>query len=52
MGIMPGHQGGVHAAKLAAPFVERGGADAVFPAEFRNWAAALCLFENGDDLAV
>ena len=47
-----GHQGGVHAAKLTAPFVERGRADAVFPAEFRNRAAALGLLEHGDDLAV
>lgn len=50
--LEPGHRRGVHAAELAAPFVKRGGADAVFPAEFRDWAAALCLLEHGDDLAV
>lgn len=47
-----GHQGGIHAPELAAPFVKRGGTDAMFPAEFRNRAATLCLLENGDDLAV
>jgi len=48
----PGHQGGIHAAKFAAPFVKRGRTDAVFPAEFRNWAATLGLFEDGNDLAI
>jgi hypothetical protein len=46
------HQGGIHAAELAAPLVKRGRADAVFPAQFRDRAAALGLLENGDDLAV
>jgi hypothetical protein len=47
-----GHQGGVHAAEFTAPFVKRGRTDAVFPAKCRNRAPALCLLENGDDLAV
>jgi len=50
--IEAGHQRGVHTAELATPFVERGGTDAVFPAEFRDRAAAFCLLENGNDLAV
>jgi hypothetical protein len=50
--LEPGHERGVHAAELAAPFVERGRTDAVFPAEFRYWATALCLLEYRNDLAV
>ena len=47
-----GHQRGVHAAELGAPFVERGVADAVLAAQFRDWRAALGLLEEGDDLAI
>ena len=47
-----GWKGGVHTSKLAAPFVERGRSDAVFPEKLRNRATALCLLENGNDLAV
>ena len=50
--LEPGHERGVHAAELAAPFVKRGRTDAVFPAEFGDRATALCLLEYGNDLAV
>ena len=50
--LEPGHQRGVHAAELAAPFVERSGADAVLTAEFGYRTATFCLLENGNDLAV
>ena len=50
--LEPGHQRGVHAAELAAPFVERRRTDTVLPAELGNRATALCLLENGNDLAV
>ena len=50
--LEPGHQGGIHAAEFAAPFVKRGGTDAVLPAQFWNRAAGLGLLEYGDDLAV
>ena len=47
-----GHQRGVHAAELGAPYVERGVADAVLAAQLSDWGAALGLLENGDDLAI
>jgi len=50
--LEPCHQGGVHAAELAAPFVKRGRTDPVLPAEFGDRAAALGLLEYGDNLAV
>lgn len=46
------HQGSVHAAKFAAPFVKHGGTDVLLPAEFGNRAAGLCLLEDGNDLAI
>ncbi len=47
-----GHQRGIHAAELGAPFVERGVADAVLAAQLWDWRAALGLLEDGDDLAI
>ncbi len=47
-----GHQRGVHAAELGAPFIERGIADAVLAAQLRDWAADLSLLKNGNDVAV
>lgn len=46
------HQRRIHAAVLGAPFVERGVADAVLAAQFRDRAAGFGLLEDGDDLAV
>ena len=50
--LQAGHQRGIHTAEFAAPFVERGGTDAVLTTELRNWAASLCLLEHGNDLSV
>lgn len=50
--LEPGHQRGVHAAKLAAPFVEGGRTDAMLPTKLGDRAAGLCLLEYRDDLAV
>jgi len=47
-----GHHRGVHAAELAPPLVERGGADAVLTAEIRNRTASLSLLQHANDLAV
>ena len=41
--LQSGHQGGVHAAEFAAPFVERRRTDAVLPAQFWNRATGLGL---------
>jgi len=50
--LEPGHQGDVHATEFAAPLVKLGRTDAVLPAQFGDRAAALCLLEYGNDLAV
>jgi len=50
--LHPGHERGVHAAKLGSPLVERGRAHAVFAAQLGDVEAGLGLLEDGDDLTV
>ena len=46
------HHGGIHAAKLGAPFVKLRVTRTVFIAEIRNFDASFGFFEDGQDLAV
>ena len=48
----PTDQAGIHAAKLAAPFVIRCAAHAVFTAQNGYWRARLALLQDGHDGAV
>src|SRR6056297_1163027 len=50
--LEPGHQRGIHAAKLGPPLVKRRAADAVLAAQIRDRRPGLGLLENAQNLVV